>query len=64
MLIINIENNNIEKALKKYKRKVINTKQLKKLRDGKHFIKPSAKKRNLIAKAKYLQQKTDSETKG
>jgi small subunit ribosomal protein S21 len=57
MLIIEVEKNNIEKALKKYKRKVIKTKQLKNLREDKHFEKKSSKKRKQIAKAKYLESK-------
>ena len=57
MLIIEVEKNNIEKALKKYKRKVIKTKQLKNLREDKHFEKKSSKKRKQIAKDKYLESK-------
>ena len=61
MLIIPVENNNIEKALKQYKRKVIKTKQLKKIRDRKDFTKPSANKRLQLQKAKYVNRsnKTD-----
>tara|TARA_B110000259_G_scaffold50378_1_gene59260 strand:- start:3856 stop:4038 length:183 start_codon:yes stop_codon:yes gene_type:complete len=55
MLIINVENNNIDKALKQYKRKVIKTKQLKKLRDLQDFTKPSVKKRLQLQKAKYIE---------
>lgn len=58
MLIIKLdEKTNIEKALKQYKRKVINTKQVKKLRDQQYYIKPSAKKRLKLQKAKYLESK-------
>ena len=56
MLIIKV-NNNIEKALKQYKRKVISTKQLKKLKDLKDYTKPSAKNRLKIQKAKYVELK-------
>ena len=61
MLIIPVDNNNIEKALKQYKRKVIKTKQLKKIRDRKDFTKPSAEKRLQLQKAKYVNRsnKTD-----
>ena len=52
MLIIPVDNNNIEKALKQYKRKVIKTKQLKKIRDRKDFTK--AEKRLQLQKAKYV----------
>lgn len=55
MLIINVENDNIDKALKQYKRKVIKTKQLKKLRDLQDFTKPSVKKRLQLQKAKYIE---------
>lgn len=62
MLIIKLdEKTNIEKALKQYKRKVINTKQVKKLRDQQYYIKPSAKKRLKLQKAKYLENKKQSQ---
>lgn len=62
MLIIKLEKGvNIEKALRKLKTKVIKTKQLKKLRDGKYFAKPSAKKRLQHQKAVYLQKKSNTE---
>ena len=62
MLIIKIEKKtNIEKALKQLKSKVIRTKQSKKLRDNKHFSKPSEKKRLAKGKAVYLQKKWDTE---
>ena len=57
MLIINVENGNIEKALKTYKYKVNKTKQTKTLRDQKEFVKPSVIKRKQIQKAKYIQHK-------
>lgn len=61
MLIIEVENNNIEKALKQYKRKVFKTKQLKKLREDKEYEKKSSKKRKQTAKAKYIQSKFNSQ---
>ena len=63
MLIIKLEGKkiNIEKALKQLKSKVIRTKQSKKLRDNKHFSKPSEKKRLAKGKAIYLQKKWDFE---
>lgn len=57
MLIINVENGNIEKALKTYKYKVNKTKQTKFLRDQKEFVKPSVTKRKQIQKARYIEQK-------
>jgi len=61
MLIIKVDSDNIEKALRQYKRKVINTKQLKALRDGTEYEKPSSKKRTQKARAKYMQSKHDSQ---
>jgi small subunit ribosomal protein S21 len=55
MLITNVENGNIEKALKILKRKVFSTKQLQELRNRKEFEKPSIVKRKMISKAKYKQ---------
>jgi len=60
MLITKVENGNIEKALKQYKRKVINTKQNKNLRDQQDYTKPSVKKRLKLQKAKYLENKNIS----
>lgn len=60
MLIIKVKDNNIELALKQYKRKVIKTKQLKKLRDQQDFTKPSVEKRLQLQKAKYLESKKQS----
>ena len=62
MLIIKIDKKtNLEKALRKLKTKVIKTKQLKQLRERKHFTKPSEKKRLQIQKAKYIQSKRTEE---
>lgn len=52
MLIINVKSGNIESALKDYKRKVQNSKQIEQLRDRQTFIKPSVKKRLKIEEAK------------
>lgn len=59
MLIIEIDKGNIEKALKQYKRKVIKTKQLQKLREGQEYTKPSIKKRKQLSKAKYIQTRIE-----
>ncbi len=45
MLIVDVKNGNIELALKQYKRKVQNTKQIEELRERQTFVKPSVKKR-------------------
>ena len=55
MLIIKVDNQNIEKALKTLKRKTFAVKQLKELREREEFIKPSVKKRSEKSKAKYKQ---------
>ena len=59
MIIVKVEKGKggIEKALKKYKSKVIRTKQIKKLRDGQQFNKKSQVKRKQKAKAIYIQKK-------
>lgn len=57
MLIIKVDNNNIEKALKTFKYKVNKTKQTKTLRDQREYTKPSVHKRKKMQKAKYIQNK-------
>lgn len=42
---------NIERALKRYKNKVRNTQQLKRIRDNQEFTKKSMKKRQDLARA-------------
>lgn len=62
MIIVEVKNGNIEQALKKYKSKVVKTKQLNQLRDRKEFVKPSVTRRDEIRKATHIQKlKTDSE---
>lgn len=56
MIIVEIKKGeNLDKALKKYKYKVIKTKQLEILREKQQFVKKSVKKRNQLNKAKYVQ---------
>jgi small subunit ribosomal protein S21 len=56
MLIINVkEGENIDRALKRFKRKVRDTKQVINLRDKKQFIKKSVRKRKQMEKAVYKQ---------
>ena len=56
MLLINLkENDTIDKALKKYKKKFEKTGVVKELRERQQFIKPSVKRRKLVIKAKYKQ---------
>ncbi|WP_437395672.1 small ribosomal subunit protein bS21 [Flagellimonas lutimaris] len=44
---------NIERALKRYRNKVRNTKQLKNIRNNQEFTKKSKEKREMVAKAIY-----------
>jgi ribosomal protein S21 len=58
MLIIEItKSENLEKALKVLKSKVIKTKQNQKLLEKKEFEKKSVTKRKALLKAKYIQRK-------
>ena len=58
MLIIPIkEGENIDRPLKRFKRKFDKTGTRKDLRDRKEFVKPSAKKRKMMKKAIYVEQK-------
>ena len=59
MLIVEVKKGNVDRALKIMRRKVKLTKQLFKLRDGKHFTKKSQRKRLQLQKAKYRQQHLD-----
>ena len=61
MLIIKVEKNNIEKALKNLKGKVIKTKQNDILRERQAFVKKSVVRRSQINKAKYLESKNNNE---
>lgn len=51
MLKVEVQKGNIEQALKKYKSKVIKTKQLKKLRENRYHSKPTSEKRLKMQKA-------------
>jgi small subunit ribosomal protein S21 len=60
MIIINISTGeSIEKALKRYKRKVENIGLLKELKRRKFFTKNSDLRREEIKKAKYIQTKNE-----
>jgi len=59
MLIVEVKKGNVDRALKIMRRKVKLTKQIFKLRDGKHFTKKSQKKRLQLQKARYRQQYLD-----
>ena len=49
--------------LKRYKQKQKKTKQIRKIKEGKEYIKPSTKKRAQKLKAIYIQKLRDQEEK-
>ena len=62
MLKIPVEKDEkIEKALKRFKRKISNTKMITELRERQHFLKSSDKKRQQKKKAIYIQKLKDKE---
>ncbi len=62
MLIIPIkEGENIDRALKRYKRKFDRTGTMRQLRGRKQFNKPSVVKRQMFQKAAYIQNLRDQE---
>ncbi|MGV6831492.1 MAG: 30S ribosomal protein S21 [bacterium] len=62
MLIIPIkEGENIDRALKRFKRKFDKTGTMRQLRGRKQFTKPSVRRRAEIQKAQYIQRLRDSE---
>ena len=64
MLIIPVkEGENIERAIKKYKKKFEKTKVMRELRSRKEFVKPSILKRQEIIKASYKQRMQSAEMK-
>jgi small subunit ribosomal protein S21 len=63
MLIINVkEDESIDRALKRYKRKFQSTKMIKELRKRKHYVKPSVRKRDQLLSAAYREKKFGSST--
>ncbi len=62
MLIIPVKDGeNIDRALKRFKRKFDRTKTMKKLRERKQFTKPSVLQRQQKMKAAYVQRKKSTE---
>lgn len=62
MLKIEIkEGENIERALKRYKRKHRNIKVMQTIREKQYFTKPSVKRRREVQKAAYIQNLRDQE---
>lgn len=57
MIIVPVkEGENIERALKKFKRKFEKTGIIKELRDRQEFTKPSVKRREQVKRAIYVQK--------
>ncbi|MBT8321614.1 MAG: 30S ribosomal protein S21 [Eudoraea sp.] len=62
MLVIPVkEGENIDRALKRFKRKFAKTGKMTQLRNRKQFTKPSIERRQQIQKAQYIQRLRDSE---
>ena len=62
MLIIPVKDGeNIDRALKRFKRKFDKTGAKRQLQVRKQFVKPSVKNRQKIQKAQYIQHLRDSE---
>ena len=61
MIRVQVKNGKLDPALKIWKRKVKNTKQLRELRERREFTKPSTKKRAMKLKAQYKQMRRQQE---
>lgn len=62
MLIIPVkEGENIERAIKRYKKKFDRTKVMRQLRGRREFVKPSISNRQMKIKAAYLQRRASAE---
>ena len=57
MLIVKVEKDGIDRALKILKNKVKNTKLIQELRKNEYFEKPSIERREEIKKAIYVEKK-------
>jgi len=65
MLIIPVkEGENIDRALKRFKRKFDRTKTKKNLQNRKHYTKPSVARRAQLIKASYIQKLRTQEEVG
>ena len=61
MIVINVKDEeSIDRALRRYKRKHRDVGIMKELRRRKEFVKPSVKRRNEILNAAYRQKKFES----
>ncbi len=62
MLIIPVkEGENIDRALKRFKRKFDKTGTMRQLRARQQYTKPSVKRRAVVQKAQYIQNLRDNE---
>lgn len=62
MIVVNVkENESIDKALKRFKKKFEKTGVLRELRARNYFTKPSVKRRTEIIKAEYRQHMQEKE---
>ena len=62
MIIVPLkEGENIDRALKKFKRKFEKTGVLRELRSRQAFVKPSVRRRDEIKKAQYVQKMHENE---
>ena len=62
MIIIPVkEGENIERALKRFKRKFDRTGRMREIRDRQSYVKPSVRRRVEIKHAKYIQTLQDKE---
>ncbi|WP_375585860.1 30S ribosomal protein S21 [Cyclobacterium xiamenense] len=64
MIVVNVkENESIEKALKRFKKKFDKTGVIRELRRRQHFEKPSISRRTEVIKAAYKQRMQEQEGK-
>lgn len=64
MIIVSVkENESIDKALKRFKKKFEKTGTLRELRDRTYFTKPSVRRRTEVIKAQYRQYMQEQENK-
>lgn len=62
MIVVNVkENESIDKALKRFKKKFEKTGVLREVRSRQHFTKPSVRRRDQIIRASYIQRLRDKE---
>jgi len=62
MIIVPVkEGENIERVLKKFKRKFEKTGIVKELRNRQAYVKPSVKRRQVVKRAKYIQKLQEKE---